>query len=273
MFATRLKSALALVVLASATTAVLPSNGADAASAAPKVTLSAPTFTSYESGFVEDYNEWIAHFTVHWAVTAPAGVCSQTFTFSSYETQGEPGETVTLAKTARSYADVMDYLDYDRGGYTAFVQVKDCDGTTATSNVVHAVILPGENDDSGLSYGGAWSISHCSCFSGGTTHWTTAKNASATFRTAEPIGAEGVDVALIMSKAKNRGSAAVYVDGVKKATVNTYSKTAINRQVVYQILLAGTASHTVKIVNLATKGHPRIDLDATINGAADSTPQ
>jgi len=53
---------------------------------------------------------------------------------------------------------------------------------------------------------------------------------------------------------------------VQKVTVDTYSKTPINRTIVYQVALPGTATHTGKIVNLATAGHPRIDLDATING-------
>lgn len=53
---------------------------------------------------------------------------------------------------------------------------------------------------------------------------------------------------------------------VKKVTVDTYSKTAINRTIVYQVALPGTATRTAKIVNLATAGHPRIDLDAPING-------
>jgi len=53
---------------------------------------------------------------------------------------------------------------------------------------------------------------------------------------------------------------------VQKVTVDTYSKTPINRTIVYQVALPGTATHTGKIVNLATAGHPRINLDATING-------
>lgn len=69
-----------------------------------------------------------------------------------------------------------------------------------------------------------------------------------------------------MEKAPNRGSADVYVDGVKKATVNTYSSTTAHRVIVWQTVLAAGA-HVVKVVNRATAGHPRIDLDAVLNPA------
>jgi hypothetical protein len=250
--------------------------GTAAAGTGPAVKLTQPTFTSYQSNFADpSFNEWKAKFTFHWTVTAPAGVCSQTVTYANYNTIGGPADPLlgwdsisqTVPKTARSFADAIDAYDFGRaGGYSVVVRIKDCNGHKATSNVVHAVISAGEDTDSAITYSAHWSISHCTCFSGGTTHWTSAKNASVTFRTAKPLDASGIDLALIMAKAPDRGSAAVYVDGVKKATINTYSKTKINRVIAYQILLPGTATHTVKIVNLATSGHPRIDLDATING-------
>ena len=153
-----------------------------------------------------------------------------------------------------------------RGGYSVVIRVKGCDGRTVASNPVHTVIVPHEETESGITYSGTWSVSHCLCASGGTTRWTTAKNASVTFRTQAPADSSGVDLALIMAKASNRGSAAVYVDGVRKATINSYAASPVNGKITYQILLPGAASHTIKIVNLATAGHPRIDLDATING-------
>jgi hypothetical protein len=204
-------------------------------------------------------------------------VCSQTLTYANYDTLGgevdpilrQESSTISLSKTARSYAASTDAPDYGRGGYSVVIRVKGCDGRIATSNPVHTVIVPREETDPGITYSGTWSVSHCACASGGTTRWTTAKNASVTFRTQPPQDGSGVDVALIMAEANNRGSAAVYVDGVKKATVNTYAASPVNGKITYQILLSGLASHTVKIVNLATAGHPRIDLDATISTAAD----
>jgi hypothetical protein len=265
-----------LAVGASVAALGLGPTGTAAAGTAPAVTLFQPTFTAYQSHFEADtgFNDWTANFTFHWTVSAPGGGCSQTVTYANYDTLGGPldpilgwaSDTFTVANTARSYAAHSNARDYYRGGYGVVVRITDCHGAKVASNAVHAVVLAGEDTDSALTYSGGWSVSHCTCFSGGTTHWTAVKNASVSFRTAKPVGVSGVRLALIMAKAPNRGSGAVYVDGVKKATINTYSKTKINRAIVYQILLPGTATHTVKIVNLAATGHPRIDLDATING-------
>jgi hypothetical protein len=55
----------------------------------------------------------------------------------------------------------------------------------------------------------------------------------------------------------------VYVDGVLKSTVNTYSLSAQSRIIAFERSIpAGT--HSVKIVNVGTSGHSRIDLDAIL---------
>jgi FlaG/FlaF family flagellin (archaellin) len=266
---------LAVMAASVASLGLAPMTAAAAAvPQAPSVVLAQPTFTGYESDFDETgFNYWTADFTFQWTVSAPAGVCAQTLTFADYDTLGgdvDPvlgdSETVTLPNTARSYAAHSDAYDFMRSGYSAVIRITDCNGKNVTSNPVHAVVLPGEDTDAAMGYSKGWSVSHCTCFSGGTTHFTTTKNATVTFRTATPIDASGVRLALIMAKAPNRGSAAVYVDGVLKATISTYSKTNVNRAIVYQLLLPGSATHVVKVVNLATAGHPRIDVDATLNG-------
>jgi hypothetical protein len=255
--------------------AIVPASMEPATAAGTTVKLSQPIFTSYHSDYSDPtYNYWDTAFTFHWAVSAPSGVCSQTLTYANYDTLGgevdpllrQESSTISLSKSARSYATATDAPDYSRGGYSVVVRIKGCDGQIAASNPVRTVVVPREETDPGITYSGTWSVSHCACASGGTTRWTTAKNASVTFRTQAPQDGSGVDVALIMASASNRGSAAVYVDGVKKATVNTYAASPVNGKITYQIVLPGLASHTVKIVNLATAGHPRIDLDATING-------
>jgi hypothetical protein len=66
-----------------------------------------------------------------------------------------------------------------------------------------------------------------------------------------------------MEKNADRGSARILVDGVTRTTVNTFATTAQHRQVVFtDTMTAG--KHTISVVNLATPGHPRIDLDAFI---------
>ena len=89
---------------------------------------------------------------------------------------------------------------------------------------------------------------------------TTVKNASAIFtRTYE----RDDHVALVMAKGPARGKFDVYVDGVKKSTVDTYAATNTNRVIVWDTWMAA-GKHTVKVVNLATTNRPRIDLDAVL---------
>lgn len=69
--------------------------------------------------------------------------------------------------------------------------------------------------------------------------------------------------ALIMARGPNRGSASVYVDGVLDKVVDTYSATKEQRILVYDTWMPA-GEHTVRVVNQATSGHPRIDIDAVM---------
>jgi hypothetical protein len=224
---------------------------------------------------------FIANFTIPWTVTAPNGVCGQTLTDSGYDDEGGPNDpilggpsyTYTLSKTARSWSGGDgEWLDFGRGGYSAYVTVKECNGVKVRSNPVFVVLDVGDDHNPngatalsfspglvGPGYGNkGWATANCTC-------WTSLKGASFSFLTPQPNDATGVRVALVMPKGPGRGSAAVYVDNKYKATVNTYAKTNVNGKIVYQILLTGKNTHVVRVVNLATAGHPRIDIDATIN--------
>ncbi len=52
----------------------------------------------------------------------------------------------------------------------------------------------------------------------------------------------------------------MYVDGVLRKTVDTHATTTRHRVVVWQGLFR-SGQHTLRVVNRATAGHPRIDLD------------
>ena len=122
-------------------------------------------------------------------------------------------------------------------------------------------------DDSGLGpdqyltppvFTGPWRTSTFSGWSGGTTHKTTAAGATASIQV---FG--GNVVAVVMAMGPDRGTADIRVNGATVRTVNTYSVTRQNRVVVANILTpAGNAVNTVSVVNRATAGHPRIDVDA-----------
>jgi alpha-tubulin suppressor-like RCC1 family protein len=113
-----------------------------------------------------------------------------------------------------------------------------------------------------LEYAGQWSTSACNCWSGGTTQKTKKSAAAVTLHVPDSYGG-GYGVGLVMAEGPGRGKAAVFVDNVKVATVDTRSPTAVNRTVVWRQALA-TGSHTIKVVNLATPGRQRIDVDAFV---------
>ena len=117
-----------------------------------------------------------------------------------------------------------------------------------------------------MTYNGTWATSAANAFSGGTTQKTTQSGASATLHiNTEPYGYD-VDygVGLVMAKAPDRGKAAIFVDGLRVATVDTRAASKLNRTVVWRSAFDGRGWHTVRVVNLATAGRTRIDIDAFV---------
>jgi hypothetical protein len=115
-------------------------------------------------------------------------------------------------------------------------------------------------------YSGTWAISSATTFSDGTTHKTTQKNAAVRLSVTVPTTIATPNssaLGLVMAKGPDRGSAQVWLDGVKVATVSTYSATKVNRTVVWRANVSPGA-HTLRVVNLATTGHARIDIDAFV---------
>lgn len=126
----------------------------------------------------------------------------------------------------------------------------------------------GASDDSGyavpvrVSYQGAWSTSRCSCWSNGTTRRSTTAGAAAVLKVTVPAG-DTSHLGLVMASGPGRGSAGVLVDGRRRTTVSTWSSAKTFRTIAWQTEL-GPGQHTVRVVNAATSGHPRIDLDAVL---------
>jgi beta-N-acetylhexosaminidase len=115
-----------------------------------------------------------------------------------------------------------------------------------------------QQSSSAVSYHGTWHTVSNSYASGGSLAYATASGASATYTFT------GDAVSWVAYRGPNRGSAAVYVDGVYRATVSLYSAAYYAKQIVYAIHWAANGSHTIRIVNLATSGHPRVDVDAFV---------
>jgi hypothetical protein len=111
------------------------------------------------------------------------------------------------------------------------------------------------------TYSGKWSVSKCVCADGASQTYTTARSAIASFALNAKLGEH---VALMMAEGPGRGSAKVYVDGVLNATINTHFGTNTNRVITWDSPALKAGGHVIKIVNLATPGHARIDVNAAV---------
>ena len=106
---------------------------------------------------------------------------------------------------------------------------------------------------------GSWSTSTSSAYSGGSTRFSSTAGATATF-----TATTARSIAIVATKSLTRGTFKVYVDGVYKGAISTYSTTTKFRQVVYQFSWATPGTHKIKIVVSGTAHHPRVDLDAFV---------
>ena len=106
-----------------------------------------------------------------------------------------------------------------------------------------------------------WATATCGCWSDGSVTTTSEKGATATITFAGGRSSD-LHVGLVMHRGPARGRFRVLVNGTRVATVNTHAPTNQPRMVVWQRAIKVT--DTVTIVNLASRGHGRIDLDGVL---------
>lgn len=148
--------------------------------------------------------------------------------------------TVAASGTARFSVRALDFA----GNAGAWVS-----GSTLTPALAQT--------GSGVTYGGTWSTSSNTAYSGGSTRYASTAGASATY------SFTGRSVALVMTKASSRGAVRIYVDGSSSyTTVDTYASSAAYQVLVWQKTWPTAGSHKVKVVVVGTSGRPRVDLDA-----------
>jgi hypothetical protein len=133
-------------------------------------------------------------------------------------------------------------------GYTVAVA---CGGDSSIDAFTSAGFQEGS-----ASYTGTWRSTSFTGAWGGTARYTAAASASATFHCSSCQA-----LAWVTDEDSAHGSAKVFIDGVLKATVNTQSSSKLNRVVAYKFEWAANGAHTLRIVNVATSGHPRVSVD------------
>jgi hypothetical protein len=119
-------------------------------------------------------------------------------------------------------------------------------------------VLRTQQNASAITYARAWSSATSASASGGSYKWTKASGASATLKFT------GRAVAWVATKGTAFGKARVYLDGKYMATVDLHSTSTLWRRIVFSKAWSASGTHTIRVVNLATAGHPRIDLDALV---------
>ncbi len=110
-----------------------------------------------------------------------------------------------------------------------------------------------------MTYSGTWTGASNTYASDDSLNYATVNGATASYTFT------GSSVSWVAYRGPNRGSAAVYVDGVQTATVNLYSGTYYAKQVVFAASWGSNGTHTIKVVCLGMSGHPRVDVDAFLS--------
>jgi hypothetical protein len=118
------------------------------------------------------------------------------------------------------------------------------------------------SQETAATYSGAWTAISATGAWGGTAKYSPAKGAYAKFTcTCDAI-------TWVTDEDSNHGSAKVYLDGILKKTVDTQSSTKKNRVIVFKAAWPSTGTHKIKIVNLGTSGHPRVNVDGFLTRTA-----
>jgi len=115
-----------------------------------------------------------------------------------------------------------------------------------------------QDGSSTLRKAGHWRVSRSASWSGHTTRFATAAGASIS-RTFT-----GRAVAIVAPRGPHRGSAAVWIDGVRVRTIQLHAAGLHARRIVFTRTWRTAATHTIRVVVAGTPHHPRVDVDAIV---------
>jgi hypothetical protein len=189
---------------------------------------------------------------VRYAATDASGVCAYHLQRS---VGGGPYAAVSLSPATRTTRTVM--LRPSTSARRYQVSATDCVGNTSSFSQGPSVRLTAFQDSNAhIHYTRAWRRGSARNAYGGSVHLVSKARAYATLRFT------GRQVAWVASRAANRGTARVYLDGHLAATVNLHTSGTVRRRLVFAKTWATDGVHTLKIVCAGTHGHPTIDVDA-----------
>jgi hypothetical protein len=134
------------------------------------------------------------------------------------------------------------------------VRVRDRLGNVSAWSAVASTTIVLNEANRSLRYRGSWSTARATGYYLSTTKASAQRGAS--------VSTTGWTsrISVVGTKSARGGRFAVFVDGVRKATVDTYAASVVNRRTLISIPVP-YGRHTVRIVNLGTSGRPTIRLD------------
>ncbi|HEY4228262.1 MAG TPA: glycoside hydrolase family 25 protein [Candidatus Limnocylindrales bacterium] len=186
-----------------------------------------------------------------WTAADPSGVAQDELQLS---TAGGAWSGVGLPTATTT--SVTQYLIF---GTKYRYQARATDGVANTSSwALGPAVTPllTQQSSASVTYGGTWHSATSSSASGGSLKYTYARGAWAQLRFT------GSSIAWVAAIGPSRGSAYVYIDGVLKGSISLNAASSHARQIVYAYNWSTNGVHSIKIVDRATSGHPRIDVDA-----------
>jgi subtilisin family serine protease len=115
-----------------------------------------------------------------------------------------------------------------------------------------------QDSSTSLTKSGTWRVSRSGSWSGGTTRFTKGQGAS--------IGRSftGRGIALVAPRGPKRGAARIYIDGNLAHTIHEHARHLHPRRILFTRTWKTTATHSIRVVGLATPHQRRIDVDAFV---------
>jgi hypothetical protein len=192
-----------------------------------------------------------------WTADDASGICRYSVDEQYIEGWTEGAVDYSTHATTGQYTYYVSESLHSGSLFRFRINAFDCSGNKAS------VELPVDEGltlfkDYGPTVPSGWGRTLCTCALGDSMLRTS------TYKASLSTVVRGGRVALIMAKGPARGRAKIYYDGVYVKTIDTYAKVNTNRVLMWDKTISGSSNHTIKVVNQATPGRPRIDIDAYV---------
>jgi hypothetical protein len=190
---------------------------------------------------------------VRWAATDQgSGVCRYTV---QRDYNARPYSAVPLRYATATSASTS--ITPSIAPYSFRANATDCSDNTSPYLAAPPVRLAGyQNSNRAIAYHGRWTYHRTPKAYGGSVKRSATGEASAT------LHFTGRDIAWIANLGPGYGAARIIVDGRTAATIHLHAASTQDRRIVYTKAWPTDGTHTIRIIALATPGHPLVDLDA-----------